>query len=531
MGFFDRFTNKQETNYFDPDEVSKAYQSNLNKSFRVGQSDQRIDDLGITVGVDDNRNNEKQSKIDHDYFLRKKQQLQQYAEDALVQSIIRTRTNQVLRYATPKYLSADGDGFVVTKKGKPRSSLTKEEEKRAKELENYIYNTGSVDYDWRDKFPQFLAKIIYDYYVYDQINIERIFETKTSDKLNHFNHVDAGTILIDKYPKSIDKPKSYVQYVDQKEQSHFDQKSLVFKTYWNQSKQRMGGYGFSPVEASIPQLNYRVNAEQFNARFFSQGGLTRGILLINPGDGAPTSRSQLETIRRNLMPAQGINGSWKIPLLLGNDAKFVNMTQNSKDMEYTQFLGYLTNEITAIFGIQPEEVNINNRGGANGQGKGSSTLNEGNTTKTKIDASRASGLIPLIKNIERLITDNILKYVDDDYQFLFTPSDEQQEIRDLEILKAKEEIGMTVNEARQALGLPAIEDGDVPGTANNLIQYWNILGKMDPETNKLIQQQTSYDPDKGTSGAEMQADSKDTSKDEFQASNEGLKLEVKKPIE
>ena len=62
--------------------------------------------------------------------------------------------------------------------------------------------------------------------------------------------------------------------INRKEAAHFTNKELTFITYWSQNMNKNCGYGFSPVEAAIPQITYHINVEQFNARFFSQGGMT-----------------------------------------------------------------------------------------------------------------------------------------------------------------------------------------------------------------------------------------------------------------
>lgn len=506
MGLFDRLFGSGDT-YFDADALSKQYRTNnnINKSFHTGRSDQRVDDAYIQInggGTDDNTT--KRSKLNREFFLRKKQRLRGYSTDLLVQSIIRTRTNQILQYAIPVNRSNDGNGFQIVRKGKSYNEMTEGQKKHADKLADFIYHTGKSDMDWRDDFPTFLTKILYDFYVYDQVNIERVYESASSNKLNHFNYVDAGTILIDKYPKSIDKPKTYVQVINRQDQAHFDAKHLVFLTYWNQSNVVSGGYGFSPVEAAIPQITYHINVEQFNARFFSQGGMTRGLLLIDPGDGdGVSSRASLDSLRRNLMPGQGINGSWKIPIIQAHDAKYVNMTQSSKDMEFVNFLNYLNNIICAAFQMDPVEVNFPNRGGANGKGQGN-TLNEGNTTKTKMGASQHKGLAPVMKFIERIMTDKILAYVDPNYRFEFTPSQEGERQRKAEEIQAEEKSGMTLNEGRALLGLQAIDGGDIPGTADNFIQYASIQSKLtDPDANKVQQNSTSYNPNKDKAGASV----------------------------
>lgn len=203
------------------------------------------------------------------------------------------------------------------------------------------------------------------------------------------------------------------------------------------------------------------------------------------------------------MPGQGINGSWKIPIIQAHDAKYVNMTQSSKDMEFVNFLNYLNNIICAAFQMDPVEVNFPNRGGANGKGQGN-TLNEGNTTKTKMGASQHKGLAPVMKFIERIMTDKILAYVDPNYRFEFTPSQEGERQRKAEEIQAEEKSGMTLNEGRALLGLQAIDGGDIPGTADNFIQYASIQSKLtDPDANKVQQNSTSYNPNKDKAGASV----------------------------
>ena len=508
MSFLDRWFGSND-NLIDVDSLTEQYQDQLNKSFRAGRSDQRVDPMYLQIGTDSkDQNNPQRNTINREYFIRKKDRLRAYSEDLLVQAIIRTRTNQILQYAVPARSSDDGNGFRIVRKGKKPGDMTKHEQNVAEKLEDFIFYTGKEQMDWRDDFPTFLAKILYDFYVYDQINIERVYESSKSNKLNHFNYVDASTILIDKFPKTIDKPKTYVQMINRKVAAKFTNKELTFITYWSQNMARNYGYGYSPVEAAKPQISYHMNVEQFNARFFIQGGMTRGLLLIDPGDGTGSSRVSLDALRRNLMPTQGINGSWKIPIIQAHDAKYVNMTQSSKDMEFVNFLNYLNNIICADFGIDPVEVNFPNRGGANGK-TGGSTLNEGNTTKTKMDASQSKGLSPVMKFIERIITDKILRYVDDRYQFIFTPSDEGKEKAKLDQLALKLKNGVTINEAREEMGYKPIDGYDIPGNADNLIQYLSIQSKFDPDANKEQQNSTAYKPTKDKAGADVEQSNQD----------------------
>ena len=129
-----------------------------------------------------------------------------------------------------------------------------------------------------------------------------------------------------------------------------------------------------------------------------------------------------------------------------------------------------------------------------------------------MNASRQNGLAPVMKFIERIITDKILRYVDDRYQFIFTPSDDEKEQRQQQELALKLKNGMSVNESRRLMGLPDI-DGlpNVPGNSDNLIQYLAIQSKLDdPEANKVQQNSTAYKPTKDKAGADVNQDNQDS---------------------
>ena len=221
----------------------------------------------------------------------------------------------------------------------------------------------------------------------------------------------------------------------------------------------------------LPQLSYETNTEQFNARFFSQGGTTRGILVLNPNGDAQQQQMAIAGIRRQWnSQGAGMNGAWKVPMISGQDAKFVNMTQTSKDMEFEKFLNYLIYVIAAVYQIQPEEINFPNRGGATGRGGGNS-VNEGNTMQSKISSSQSKGLQPLLFFIERLINEKILSKVDSDYQFKFTLAGTQSELEKQQVIEKELSNGMLLNEARVKNGLAKLDGLDVPGNVAQAVQW------------------------------------------------------------
>ncbi|MCA7081855.1 phage portal protein, partial [Staphylococcus aureus] len=87
-----------------------------------------------------------------------------------------------------------------------------------------------------------------------------------------------------------------------------------------QTNANLQGYGFSPTEAAKEHINYFMQTEQFNARFFSQGGMTRGILVVNTGTDANQSQYSLNALQRQWSSQLGgLNNAWRIPVAVAQD--------------------------------------------------------------------------------------------------------------------------------------------------------------------------------------------------------------------
>ena len=401
-------------------------------------------------------------------ILNHKRLLRQFSDTIIVQSILRTRKNQVVPYLRPARYSNTGLGYSVKRKDGELIS-TPQEKHRINDIEDFIQHTGKNSYTQRDTFVEFVKKLVDELYIYDQVNTE--FVTDKSKKLDHFNILDGGTILVKTIPSKIDKPRVFAQYDRAgREIATFSEEELSF--YINNPTTTIDhkGYGKSAVESAMSHLKYYTDTEQFNARFFSQGGTTKGILLIDYGETAQATQSSLHALRQQWQAQfSGNNGAWKIPVLTGKDAKFVNMSQSSKDMEFEAWLNYLINIVCSAFTINPEEINFPNRGGSTGR-TGGNSINEGSTMKSKMDNSKQKGLQPLLQAIEDYMNRFIMPKINNNYFFQFTLGDTVSEKEQMEILKLKLDNGMLINEARKQMGLAPIgADGNVYGSAGQAI--------------------------------------------------------------
>lgn len=529
MGIFDRFRKssvKSDDWYADTNKLAKdAYQSEketLEKSVRSGRAQYTTAIGSLDVGVSD------ESTASKGTLYERKQVLRNASNNIIVQSIIRTRTNQVLHYSRPAKYSNDGAGFRILPKNPPKNGkLTAQQQNRINDLEDFISNTG---WAWTPQrgggFSQFISEFIFNHYVFDQINCELIRDS--NGKLNHFNMVDGGTVLLKDLPKNKDMPRTFIQYPDGS-LSHgvtFNEHQMTFVTYNNHADNKRYGYGFSAVEASMAELGYQMDAEQFNARFFAQGGTTRGILLIDTGQNAiQQNTAAMNSLRREWQASfSGVNGAWKIPVVSANDAKFVNMTQTSKDMEFENFMDFMVNTIANIFAIQPDEINYPNKGGGTtGRATRGSSLNEGNTQRSRYQQSQEKGLKPLMQFIEDFINNYILREIDNKYYFSFTLGDVKDELQQEQVNALKLKNGMTINELRKQKGMPALKDGlgDYPGDASVVVQFLQTEAKQDQVFQATQQTKNDNNPSKADHGqpeAGMQPNQVKTNSDNSKAS-------------
>lgn len=337
MSIFDKFrSSKHISDYVDPDQTSsyinKKLREEVVKSMPKGKGRAGVAISGLDVGSN--------SLIGYSSsnILQRKHMLHEFSKNIIVQSILRTRNSQIRKYTRPARESSDGVGFEVvvrdTSKSNDSNKLSAQTKHKILKLEREIKYTG-VDPKTRlnHTFSTFVSQFLYNHYVYDQINVEKVWDSQ--HHLHHFNILDGGTIVYDNIPQGVDEKRTYKQIIAPgKDPIKFTEDELTFVIYNDFQDSSREGYGYSEVEAALSHLGYHIDTEQFNARFFSQGGTTRGLLVIDSGGSTQENMAALQSLRRTWQTsASGISGAWKIPVISAHDAKFVNMTQSSKDME------------------------------------------------------------------------------------------------------------------------------------------------------------------------------------------------------
>ncbi|QFP93375.1 UNVERIFIED_ORG: portal protein [Xanthomonas phage Xoo-sp15] len=431
-------------------------------------------------------------------------------KNIILNAIINTRVNQVSLFCTPARHSDRGIGYEVRLKN-PMDKPTSHDIARMERIEDFLQHTGKNTDDFtRDNLRSFVKKLVRDRLVYDKINFELIYDKQ--GQLNRFKAVDAATIYVavdrdGHEPKGKDAMK-YVQILERRKVAEFKANEMAWEVHNPRTDITVGRYGYSELEVAMNHLQYHENTELFNARYFAQGGTTRGLLHIKTGQDQ--SNQALQAFRREWTAMfSGINGAWKIPVISAEDVNFVNMTQSSRDMEFEKWLNYLINVCCSIYAIDPSEINFPNRGGATGSSGNS--LNEG-STKEKHRSSKDKGLEPLLKFIEDAINKYIVAQFGERYLFSFVGGDVQTEREIIEILAAKAEIGLTINDVRNELGLPPIEGGDTILNGVHVQRLGQIMQK------EMMEQQAAMTPNGQVPGNKTQTPKEEKS----QAEQKGL---------
>ncbi|WAB25176.1 portal protein [Lysinibacillus phage vB_LfM_LysYB1] len=465
MGLFDRLTGAYRALVGDNIEKSFAEQPlgqpvevDIEKSQPAREMRALLEDpLGVlqAMGYKD-----RQFSLSYDILRR------MASKDAVIGSIINTRVNQVSTFTVPARFSRSGVGFEIRLRD-PNVTPSKEDMNTITAIEQFLENTGYDNDNSRDDFDTFVRKITRDRLTFDQVSFEIVPDRK--GRPAEFHAVDASTIRIASEQTQEDAMATgdfkkgdevkYVQVVNGKIQAYFTAEELAFGVANPRSDINISGYGYSELEMLIQQVTSHIWAEEYNSRFFSQGGTTKGILNLKGNATAPISPHQLESFKRQwLSQVSGMTGAWKTPVVSVDGLEYINVSQSNREMEFEKWMNYLINIACAVYQIDPSEINFPNRGGAGSSGGGG--LGDGGI-EDRLNHSRDKGLRPLLRFVETMINKHIVSKFDQKYVFSFVGIDSKSEKEIATLQQMQVKVFKTVNEIRKEEGKPKLEGGDI----------------------------------------------------------------------
>lgn len=391
---------------------------------------------------------------------------QMSVKNSVVAAVLNTRVNQVSTFTKPARFSTDGIGFQIRLRD-PQAVPTEEQQDIMNSIELFLENCGFNDSSDRDDFDTFIRKLVRDSLTYDQMCFEivpdrkgrpaELFAVDAATIRAASEHYEAKTGWVEDPPKKNEEVK-WVQVVDGTIVSWFTAKELAFGVRNPRSNINMQPYGFSELEMLIQQITSHLYAEEYNSKYFSQGGTTKGIINLKADPNGIGNKEQLDSFKRQWRAqVSGMQGAWKTPVLqVPNGIEYISVNQSNRDMEYSQWMNYLINIVCAVYQIDPAEVNFANNGGAAGQ----SSVFE-SSQEQKLKNSKDKGLKPLLRFVESILNKFVISKFSQDYVFTFTGIDEKSEDEKSELESKQVKTWRTVNEIRKARGEEPIENGDV----------------------------------------------------------------------
>lgn len=461
--------------------VASHNQQIQGEDFKKGFSGKKISHatpVSVIGTVDTIENKKYRTRNTGGQFRNLNDTLNVYSKKSIINAIITLRANQAATYGTPARYTDDGIGYEVSLRDKD-AKPTEAEMDEIKAIEEFLHYT-SIDRSTGINFRTWLKQTVRDTLTYDQANTELVYERDSRTKLKSFYAVDAGTVyyVVDK-DNNLPSGKTefkYVQKIGNERGVFFKEGELTFDVMNPRTDLSAFRYGLSPLEIVLNQVAYHVTTESFNDKYFSQGGTTSGLLLINPGESM--TQQVMEDFRRDWQNRfQGENGAFKTPVVSAQDAKFVSMNATQKDMAFEQWVTYLINIISSNFGVDPAEIGFPNKGGA--AGNKSNSLQESSKSELS-QLSKDKGLSPILDFLEDIVNDNIVsRFGDGKYQFRFKGNEISREIQLLNKYALEVTNTSPLNEVRAEMGKEPIPGGDALLNQHHV----NRLGQIQAQEN------------------------------------------------
>lgn len=429
--------------------------------------------------------------------------LRRMAKTPIINSIIKTRKNQIADFAEPQ---ADryNTGFVIRKKAKMgiEQKMDESDKKIANAITDFVVNCGGNCSWTNDDFDTFIRKIVEDSLTFDQMTFECVRNRR--GKLEYFVATDAATFRIaesafrtdydnqffhrlgsgiyaDENLKNLDVAingyyPQYVQVYQAAVVNEFYPWELCFGVRNPSTFINANGYGCSELEDLINVVTALLWGDEYNRRFFSQGSAPKGLLRIKGG----MNEKVLQQFKQQWQAMiSGVMQSWKTPVVEA-DVDWIDLQKNNRDMEYSSWMEYLIKLACAIYSIDPTEIgwDISRSGGNSGLFEGSQA--------ERLQHSKDKGLYPILKFIQRKINKYIVEQINPDFEFVFMGLNGMTIEKELEMDIKKIGSFATINEIREKWDMKPIgETGDI---IENSVFYQAFNSKKQQEMQAQQQQ-------------------------------------------
>lgn len=373
----------------------------------------------------------------------------------VVRAVVNTRIEQVQNYLHFS-LDEQKNGYTVRKKrdffnDSNLNDVSEEDQKKIEYIKNFL-EMGGLNEKWDsfDTFQDFGRKIVFDSLTLDQLAFE--ITRDNSWNLSRFQAIDASTIrLLDSIdPRCREEfeqyrykgylPKYCMVWDGQIVRNPITEESVVFYPwelgYGVRNKSTSiwkSGYGTSELETLVNILTGILYSFDYNFNYFKQGSMPKGFINVkNPN----ISNSTLNEFRQAFQQTmRGVSNAHKTPVINGIDLEWIDLQrQSNRDMEFTDWMKFLLMLTCAVYRMDPSELGF--------QFKDQALLFGQDGQKERLDHSKEKGLKPILIFIQNIINHYIVSEIDENFEFVFTGLDVEDEEKQVALDKTKLESGM-----------------------------------------------------------------------------------------
>lgn len=406
--------------------------------------------------------------------------LKRMSKTPIINSIIKTRKNQVADFAEPQE-NKYSTGFVIRKKpkGGVEQKMDNKDKKIAFAITDFILKGGNASQWGYDDFDTFIRKIVEDSLVYDQMTFECVRNRR--GQLESFIATDAATfrmadsffdkdydnVFFQRHGANVWKDRSdfgpkvhgyypaYVQVYQNMKVNEFYPWELCFGIRNPSTSIWANGYGCSELEELINVVTSMLWSDEYNRLFFSQGSAPKGFFRVK-GTNNEAALQQFKQQWQSMIT--GVMQSWKTPVIEA-DVDWIDLQKNNRDMEYSSWIEYLIKIACAVYSIDPSEI-----GWDISRSNGNGGLFEG-SQEQRLKHSKDKGLYPLLKFLQRKLNKYIVEQINPDFELVFVGLNGLTIEEELKMDIDKVNSFMTVNEARDKYEMKPLEGGDAPNNS------------------------------------------------------------------
>ena len=371
----------------------------------------------------------------------------------IIRSIVNTRIEQIQNFL---HFSEDDqkEGFTIRKKTslfkEEKKEISSAEKKKIEEIVEFLMNSGfNEKWDNIDDFQTFVRKIAFDSLTLDQLAFEVVRDKGWNIK--KYRAVDASLI---RFLDSVDSkqrerledyrfkgylPRFCMTWDEQilinpttKEPILYYPWELGFGIRNKSSDIRKNGYGTSELEILVELITGVLWSIQYNMNNFSIGSTPKGFINVKNANISDSNLNEFRQAWSQMMT--GVRNAKRTPVINGIDLEWIDLDKSNREMEYQEWAQFLVIMVCSVYRINPSELGFSFKNQAQLFGQ--------DGQKARLQHSREKGLKPILIFLENIITKYIVSEIDEDYEFVFTGIEVEDEETQVNLDKTKLESGM-----------------------------------------------------------------------------------------